>query len=223
MSILRLVSCAIAVSTLLLAGSACAVTFTFEEATFSNFDTLQIDGVIFTADPAGFADYGEGFWIDAEFVQGAALQIDPNGSVTLEFTQPLNFLTFGAAISDTGGELATLASIHVFDSAGREVFPASVQEPIFGGLGDAERQFTYVGTSLKRAIFGYDPFGASVLAVDNLTITPVPVPEPAAWGLMLVGCMLLLTRRMRATFWSAKTATPRQLHRGVSGFGVKRL
>jgi len=92
-----------------------------------------------------------------------------------------------------------------------------------GGLGDAERQFTYVGTSLKRAIFGYDPFGARVLAVDNLTITPVPVPEPAAWGLMLVGCMLLLTRRMRATFWSAKTATPRQLHRGVSGFGVKRL
>ena len=103
------------------------------------------------------------------------------------------------------------------------MFPASVQEPIFGGLGDAERQFTYVGISLKRAIFGYDPFGARVLAVDNLTITPVPVPEPAAWGLMLVGCMLLLTRRMRATFWSAKTATPRQLHRGVSGFGVKRL
>jgi len=28
---------------------------------------------------------------------------------------------------------------------------------------------------------------------------------------------------MRATFWSAKTETPRQLHRGVSGFGVKRL
>jgi len=227
MSFLRRVSCALAVWMLLLAGPVHAVTFTFDEAMFSNFSTLQIDGVTFTANPAGFADYGEQSLFGAEFVQSGALQIDPNASVTLEFSEPATFLAFGAAIgdtTDTGDPIAfaSLASIQVFDSAGREVFPASVQEPTFG-LGDSERQFTYIGTSLKRAIFGYDPFGQSVLAIDNLTITPLPVPEPATWALMLVGSMLLLTRPIRATFWSAKTETPRQLHRGVSGFGVKRL
>jgi len=200
MFFLHRVSLAVAASMLLLASSARAVTFDFEEATFSNFDALHIDGVTFTADPAGFADYGEGFWFGADFVQGAALQIDPNASVTLEFSQPLSFLEFGAAVGDTA-ELGTLASIRVFDSGGNEVLPVSVEEPLFGGgLGDAERRFSYLGSGLKRATFGYDALGASVLAIDNLTITPIPVPEPAAWTLMLIGCALLVTRRARTLF-----------------------
>jgi hypothetical protein len=196
-SFLQRVSFAVA-ALILLAGTAHAVTFDFGETIFSNFDTLHINGVTFTANPAGFADYGEGFWVDAEFLQGAALQVDPNASVTLEFSQPASFLQFGAAVGDTGGTLADLASLQVFDGDGHEVFPVSVLGPQFGGLGDAERQFTYLGTNLKRAIFAYDPFGQSVLAVDNMTITPVPVPEPAAWASMLVGCAPLLTRRARA-------------------------
>jgi hypothetical protein len=199
MSFLHRVPFAVAVSMLLLAGSARAVTFDFGEALFSNFDTLQIDGVTFTANPAGFADYGEWFPFDAEFVQGAALQIDPNASVALEFSQPLSFLTFGAAIGDTGGDLTALASIQVFDSDGHQVLPVSTDEPS-GGLGVGERKFTYFDTSLKRAIFKYSPLGQSVLAVDNMTITPVPVPEPETWVLILVGCALLATRRARAMF-----------------------
>ena len=198
MSFLRRVSCAVAVSMLLLAGPVHAVTFTFDEAIFSNFSALQINGVTFTASPAGVSDYGEQSLFGAEFVQGGALQIDPNASVTLDFSQPASFLMFGAAIGDTDGELATLASIQVFDADGHEVFPVLVLKPQFGGLGDAERKFSYLGTNLKRAIFGYDVFGQSVLAIDNLEITPVPVPEPAAWALMLIGCTLLLTRRARA-------------------------
>jgi hypothetical protein len=199
MSFLQRVSSAVVASILLLAGSAQAATFNFSEAIFSNFDSVQVDGVTFTANPAGFADYGEWFPFDAEFVQDAALLVDPSGSVALEFSQPLSFLQFGAAVGDTGGTLEALAFIQVFDADGHEVFPVSVLEPQFGGLGDAERQFTYLGTNLKRAVFGYDPFGQSVLAVDNVTITPVPVPEPAAWALMLIGCALLLTRRARAS------------------------
>jgi hypothetical protein len=203
MSFLHRISCVVVASILLLAGSAHAVTFNFEESIFSNFDTLQINGVTFTANPAGFADYGEWFAFDAEFVQNGALLIDPNASVTLQFSQPLSYLQFGAAVGDTGGTLADLASIQVFDGNGHEVFPVWVLEPQFGGLGDAERQFAYQGTNLKRAIFGYDPFGQSVLAVDNMTITPMPVPEPAAWVLMLAGCALLVTRRARATMFLA--------------------
>jgi hypothetical protein len=176
------------------AGQARAIFFDFSDTQVVNFATFERNGVRFTANPAGFASYGAGFWSGADFVQGAALQVDPGASVTLEFSQPMTFVQFGAAIGDQA-QLADLASIQVFGSNNIEVFPVSVESPPFGGLGDAERRFTYLGSNLTRAVFSYSFIGQSVLAIDNLTLTPVP--EPGTWALLLAGGALLLLRRAR--------------------------
>jgi len=174
------------------AGQARAIVLDFSDTSVSNFTTFEHGGVRFTSNPAGFADYGAGFWLGADFVQGRALQIDPGGSVTLLFLQPMKFISFGAAIGDQA-QLTDLASVKVFGNNGIEVFPVSVETPSFGGLGNAERRFTFLAGNLTRAVFTYSFSGQSALAIDNLTL--IPVPEPASWALLLAGGAAMLLRR----------------------------
>lgn len=176
------------------AGLAQATVFDFSGTSVFNFTSFERNGVRFTVTPAGFASYGAGFWTEPEFVQGAALQIGPGGSVTLDFLQPMKYVQFGAAIGDQA-QLADLASVKVFGNNGIELFPVSTDSPGFGGLGNAERRFTYFGGNLTRAVFSYSVTGQSVLAIDNLTLTPVP--EPEAWALVLAGGATLLLYRAR--------------------------
>lgn len=187
---------ALAGCALLLAGSAQAITLDFEEALHDNFVSLTVNGVTFTTNPAGFGDYGTGFWTGADFVAGGALEVAPSGTVTVEFAQPITYLEFGAAIGDAQTALAALATITAFNADGLEVFPTFIDEPLFGGgLGDAERRFTFLTGGVQRVVLGYDAFGATVLAVDNLIYQPIP--EPATWLLLLVGSVLIVARGTR--------------------------
>jgi hypothetical protein len=196
MRLLRCAWSAIAGCALLFAGSAHAVTLNFEEALYDNFVSLSVGAVTFTANPAGFGDYGTGFWTGADFVAGGALEVAPSGTVTVEFTLPITYLEFGAAIGDSGATLFDFATITAFDGDGLELFPTSIDEPQFGlGLGDAERRYTFLTGGVQRVVFSYDPFGASVLAVDNLVYQPVP--EPASWLMILAGAALVMVRGMR--------------------------
>src|SRR5512134_3409862 len=81
MQIARSLSRALAGCVLLLAGSAHAITLNFEEALYDNFVSLSGGDVTFTANPAGFGDYGSGFWTGADFVAGGALEVAPSGDV----------------------------------------------------------------------------------------------------------------------------------------------
>lgn len=180
-------------------GPARAASFDFSDTMMVNFTSFQHDGVQFSANPAGFASYGTGYWTGAAFVDGSALEIAPGASVTLDFLQPMSFVQFGAAIGDVAA-LSDLASIRLFAQNGSEIFPVSVESPQFGGLGDAERRFAYLGSDLRRAVFSYSPLGQSVLAIDNLTLTPISdshAPEPGTAALLLGAGMIVLLRRER--------------------------
>jgi hypothetical protein len=187
-----LLSCAV-----LLAGPAHALTF--DEDFADNFTEITVEDIKFTADPAGFADFGTGFWFGADFVSGAALEVSQGASVIIDLPAPASFLQFGAAVGEEGGVLTDLATILAYDGTGLQVFPVSIEEPLFGGLGDAERRFSFLGGGVRKVVVSYEQsFGFSVLAVDNLVYQPIP--EPATWMLVLAGSALVIARRARRVF-----------------------
>jgi hypothetical protein len=185
-----------------LAFSACLPAHAFVELGFDDGaffgDFSQIDhpsGVTFSVDPASFASYGTGFAFGAEFVQGAALELDPGAALTMTFSVPVGYLQFGALLNDTA-DFFSRASVALYTPVGAEALPF-ISTPAFSSLN--ERQFTYFGDGIDRVVItfatSFDSFDP--LAIDNLVFQPVP--EPSSYVLLAAGllCLACVVRRLR--------------------------
>lgn len=184
---LRLLVAALAIS--LLPAAAHAVFFDFSDTLVVDFQSFEHDGVRFSVDPVGFASYGTGFWSGADYVQGSALEVDTGATLTMVFVRPMRFVQFGAGVGGTS-VLNDVTSIHAFSEAGFEVLPVAVEPPMFGGLGEGERRFTYLADDVVRIELSVSALAQSVLAIDNLTLTPQPASDAAEPGVLrlLLAC-----------------------------------
>lgn len=195
-------------STLVLATPAHAlIELRFDDGEFLGYFT-QINhssGVSFSVDPAGFASYGTGFALGADYVQGAALEMDPGTTLTMRFGLPVNYLEFGALLNDAT-DFASRVSVALYTPSGLEGL-AFISPPVFSGMN--ERLFTYYGDGIIEAVvsFGYSFESFEPLAIDNLVAQPVP--EPEAYALMATGLLLLggVMRRRRALDCQAGNTT----------------
>jgi hypothetical protein len=168
----------------------------FDDDLIAHF--AQIDdprGVTFSVDPAGFASYGTGFAFGAEFVQGAALELDPGAALTMTFSVPVGYLQFGALLNDTA-DFFSWASVALYTPGGLEALPF-ISTPAFSSLN--ERQFTYFGDGINRVVvtFGTSFDSFDPLAIDNVVFQPVP--EPSSYALLAAGllCLAYVVRRPR--------------------------
>lgn len=152
---------------------------------FSSID--HPSGVSFSVDPAGFASYGTGYVIGADFVQGAALELDPATSLTMRFSAPVNYLEFGVLLNDSV-DFFSRVSVTLYTPSGQEALPF-IQYPAFSSLN--ERRFTYLGDGVAEARiqFGWSFDTYAPLAVDNVVFQPVP--EPASYALMATGLLVV--------------------------------
>lgn len=161
----------------------------FDDGEFQSYFT-QIDhssGVSFSVDPPGFASYGTGFAFGADYVHGAALEMDPGTVLTMRFGLPVNYLEFGALLNDTT-DFSSRVSVALYTASGEEAL-AFVSPPIFSGLN--ERQFMYFGDGIVEAVVSFGPSFESFapLAIDNLVAQPIP--EPTTYALMAAGLLVL--------------------------------
>lgn len=178
-----------------LAGPAqAAVSFNFEEA-IEPFDSFSVSGVTFSVDPAFFASAGDGFWpdLDYDFVEGGALELQPSGTLTIEFDVPAASLQFGVARRGTS-DLFDITAIELVTADGLPA-PVIVDLPFFAGDTAPERRFTASG--VKRVIVTLDAFAGDAIGIDNLVYAPVP--EPSTWAMLVAGLLALWPAIRRVT------------------------
>ncbi|MCA1643331.1 MAG: DUF4214 domain-containing protein [Acidobacteria bacterium] len=155
------------------------VTLTFDELPTQPAKCVHIGGVSFdyqTNAPASLnALYGS-FTATTKFVQDRALEVDPTGTLTLNFDVPTSFLRFGITVNTTEA-LSPGITVQLFDAASNPLgtFPVSVQ-PASGQNGAlmlSENQFTSSGAPVSRAVVTGStagrPFSKPLFALDNLT------------------------------------------------------
>ncbi len=166
------------------AGSAEAVTLTFDELAFQgeSVHDLSVMGVTFDFKVDGVdstdATYHSSSVGTITFIDDPALESNADGVLTLEFDSPTRRLAFGVAFT-------------VFDVVSPG-FSVELFDPSFASLGVtdvdmnrlisfSEGLFTYSGPLVSRAeVKFFHPVGPEILfrrfALDNLTFTPIPEP-----------------------------------------------
>lgn len=155
------------------------VTLTFDELTTRPVQGLTFSGITFgftvggnTSQDAVYNRPGPG---SLTYVQGAVLEGDASGVLTLNFPTPTPLLSFGVALS-TLNSLTPGFTVQLFDPASQLLGFFSVNtSPL---IGFSEGQFNYSGAPVGRAVIGFNenfPIPRR-FALDNLTINPVPEP-----------------------------------------------
>jgi hypothetical protein len=172
--------------------SAEPVTLTFNELPTQPVSTpttdLSFRGVTFRfrvgGQPSPDARYNAAGPGNFTFIQGAILEGDAHGTLTLDFNIPTTRLMFGAARSSLG-TLTPGITVELFDPAGGSLGVIAVNTSNLSGI--SEGLFNYPGGALvSRAVIAFnDPTAASRFALDNLTFEPVP--EPATLLLLSTG------------------------------------
>lgn len=165
--------------------SAAPLTLTFNELPTQPVSTPTTDltfmGITFRFRVGGLASadarynaLGPG---DFTFIQGAVLEGDANGTLTLDFSLPTTRLSFGAALTSADA-LTPGFTVQLF---GPGLTPLGVLTENTANLaGISEGQFDFAGPLVSRAIISFNAaaLGPDVqrFALDNLTIEPVPEP-----------------------------------------------
>lgn len=181
-----LVACLFIILGLSSAASADPITLTFNELTTRPVQGLTFSGVTFGFTVGGLASqdavYNRPGPGSLTFVQGAVLEGDANGVLTLNFAAPTSVLRFGIALT-TMNNLTPGFTVQLFDPASQLLGVFSVNTTPL--ISFSEGQFNYSGALVGRAVIDFNENfpGIRRFALDNLTIDPVP--EPAT--LLLLG------------------------------------
>ena len=158
----------------------------FQEASFASGDPAWL--ALFdaaSANPAGFEISYDYFIDTGSATFGSFLQIGTfwNGGPDFDYAQD-----FG---DDGSPRDVDLTDVDLLSGA---IFSGTITETVFDKYGDTS---AFVNGAFDRfgIIINGDGLGASV-HFDNITITPIAVPEPTTFGLVSLGlCGIALRRR----------------------------
>lgn len=181
-----------------------AVTLTFDELPTQPVDGLSYNGVTFGFTVGGYpstdATYngiGPG---DLVYLQDTTLEGTTAGILTLNFETPTDVLEFGVALNSYE-TVAPAYVVRLYDPS------YTLIDTYYGNTSPlvlwSEGQYTYSGTTVGRAVIGFNEQAASRFALDNLTFNPGnstnPIPAPGAVFLGGFGLGLVNWLRRRRT------------------------
>jgi len=151
---------------------------TFAGVTYAPLVTgVAGDGVAANGSAFGFTNAPQGVQVGFIQILGS-ISIDPTG-LTVGHVYDLSF--YDAARYGTDGD-----QINITGGGGGGPIGSFV--PVLASFSLATYQFTATGTSEVITFAGVDPtLTDQTTALDEISVTPVPVPEPAAWAMMLAG------------------------------------
>lgn len=202
---LFLIACACLVLSLSSSTPAAPITLTFDERPTQPVNNVgNVSGVTFSFTVGGLlspdARYNAIGPGDFTFLQGAVLEGDAAGVLTLNFAAPTSLLRFGVGLS-TADSLSPGFTVQLFDPALNSLGVTSVStNPL---IFISEGQFSYLGVPIRRAVIDFNenftPFDVSRrFALDNLTFEPIPEPTTLVLlGTGLAGIGTAVRKRRR--------------------------
>ena len=173
-----------------------AFTLTFDELPTQPVDGLSYSGITFgfkvdwvPSTDAVYNDIGPG---TLTYLQDASLEGTTAGVLTLDFANPTDQLDFGIALNSYNA-VSTAYVVKLYDSSYATIgtFTGGTSPLVLW----SEGQFTYSGTSVRRAVIGFNDQAANRFAIDNLTINPIPAPGAVLLGSFGLGLVNWLRRR----------------------------
>lgn len=156
---------------------------TFDELPLQPVDGLTFGDVTFgftvggaPSTDANFNSFGPGLF--ANFLQDPVLEGTASGILSLDFSQPVDSVSFGLARS-SGATLTSGAEIRLFDSTGAGAGTLQLATAPSPGFTFTEAQFSYNGTPIQRMEIDLTTAsavaGGSRFAIDNLTFNTTTV------------------------------------------------
>jgi hypothetical protein len=194
----------------IVAGSASAVTLTFDELATQPVQGLTTNGIGFGftvgTQTSQDAVYNRPGPASTSVLSGAVLEGDARGILTLTFPTPTPVLSFGVALTAPAG-LTPGLTVQLLGPAGQALGTSSVNTVARGTLSEA--RFDFSDGLLGRAIIDFnDGLLASPqrFAIDNLTVVPsgaaagggggsgaaAAVPTPSGLALIGIGLFALV-------------------------------
>jgi hypothetical protein len=176
-----------------------AVTLTFDELPMQPVDGLSYNGITFGFRVGGYSStdatyngVGPG---DLVYLQGTTLEGTTAGILTLDFETPTDVLEFGVALNSYEA-VSPAYVVRLYDPSYTPI------DTIYGNTSPlvlwSEGQFTYSGTTVGRAVIGFNEQAVSRFALDNLTFNPgnsIPAPGAVFLGGFGLGLVNWLRRR----------------------------
>ena len=182
--------------------SAGAALITFDELPTQPANGVSLQGAAFSFTiggvPSSDAQFNSLAFANTTLnLQTSTLAGNAGGALTIDFAQPISLLSFNLArLTDL---TATGATVSLFDAA--LIGFASTSVTIAKVVTNSEAFYSYSGsTPVKRAVLTFNAGAGPRFAIDNLTFTPVAVPEPGTFlvGVLLTGvCGCARQRRQR--------------------------